>query len=254
MTCRGPHYTATHPVEAQVQRSCIRLTKQPGEAPFALLGVAGSLDNLVGLCKHLLFRASRPDDMPHTDEEMKTLYLPGIKDAIPAFVYYLLHEHQIRPELETDRAGIKPYQHPDLVAELVAESREAIVVEKLYRFYFDGRVQEQKEKRITLQSTRIYEALVTREAIQKSFDRLKINEQNFGRLLTAISERPIEGAPVSVTKLKTKGKICYRITCNKTGGWDTGSDGGNKLCNEVDRGHRPPSPLQELLRKRSHVH
>jgi hypothetical protein len=61
----------------------------------------------------------------------------------------------------------------------------------------------------------MYEALVTREAIQKSFDRLKINEQNFGRLLTAISERPIEGAPVSVIKLKTKGKISYRITCNK---------------------------------------
>jgi hypothetical protein len=188
--------------------------------------------------KMLLFRASRPDDMPHTDEEMKTLYLPAIKNAIPPFVYYLLYEHQIRPELKTDRAGIVPYQHPDLVAELVAESREAIVVDKLYQFYFDGRVQEQREKPITLQSTRIYDALVMREAIQKSFDRLKINEQNFGRLLTAISERPIEGARVSVTKLKTKGKISYRITCNKVDGSDTESDAGNPLNNEVDRERR----------------
>ena len=39
--------------------------------------------------KMLLFRASRPDDMPHKDEDMKTLYVPAIKSAIPAFVYYL---------------------------------------------------------------------------------------------------------------------------------------------------------------------
>jgi hypothetical protein len=172
---------------------------------------------------------------------MKTLYVPAIKNAIPAFVYYLLYEHQIRPELKTDRAGIVPYQHPELVAELVAESREAIVVDKLYQFYFDGGVQEQREKRITLQSTRIYDALVSCEAIQKSFDRLKINEQNFGRLLTAISERPIEGARVSVTKLKTKGKIAYRVACNKAAGSDTESDGGNPLNSEVEAAS-PPSP------------
>jgi hypothetical protein len=93
----------------------------------------------------------------------------------------------------------------------------------------------------------MYDALVRREYIQKSFDRLKINERNFGDFLTAISERPIEGAPVSVIKLKTKGKICYRITCNKADGSDTESDGGN----EVYRGRRPPpSALLELLRKR----
>jgi hypothetical protein len=89
-------------------------------------------------------------------------------------VHRLLYEHRIRPELKTDRAGIVPYQHPDLVAELVAESHEAIVVDKLYQFYFDGKVQEQREKRITLQSTRMYDALVRREDIRKSFDRLKI--------------------------------------------------------------------------------
>jgi hypothetical protein len=200
--------------------------------------------------KMLLFRASRPDEMPHTDEDMKTVYVPAIKSAIPAFVHYLLYEHRIRPELKTDRAGIVPYQHPDLVAELVAESREAIVVDKLYRFYFDGKMSEQREKQITLQSTRIYDALVKREDIQKSFDRLKINEQNFGRLLTAISERPIEGAPVSVIKLKTKGKISYRITCNKADGSDEEACGSaNK---EVTKERRPPSAdLLELLRKRS---
>ena len=68
-----------------------------------------------------------------------------------------------------------PYQHPDLVAELVAESREAIVVGKLYQFYFDAKRQEEREKPVTLESTRICDALVMREAIQKSFDRLKIN-------------------------------------------------------------------------------
>jgi hypothetical protein len=126
------------------------------------------------------------------------------------------------------------------------------VVDKLYKFYFDGRVQEQREKRITLQSTRIYDALVRREDIQKSFDRVKINERNFGKLLTAISERPIEGAPVSVIKLKTKGKISYRITCNKVDSTDTECDGGNPLNNEVYRERRPSSTdLLELLRKRS---
>ena len=143
-----------------------------------------------------------------------------------------------------------PYQHPDLVAELVAESREAIVVDKLYQFYFHLRVQEQRDQPITLQSTRIYDALVKREDIQKSFDRLKINEQNFGRLLTAIAERPIEGAPVSVVKFKTKGKISYRISYNKVDGSDEEACGSaNK---EVTKERRPPSAdLLELLRKGS---
>jgi len=96
--------------------------------------------------KMLLFRASRPDDMSHTDEDLKSRYLPAIKCAIPAFVYYLLYEHRIRPELKTDRAGIVPYQHPDLVAELVAESREAIVVGKLYQFYFEAKTQQETGK------------------------------------------------------------------------------------------------------------
>jgi hypothetical protein len=59
---------------------------------------------------------------------------------------------------------------------------------------------------------------------------------------------------VSVRKIKTKGKISYRITCNKADGSDTESDGGNLLNNDAYRGRRPaPSPLLELLRKRSQV-
>jgi hypothetical protein len=54
-----------------------------------------------------------------------------------------------------------------------------------------------------------------------------------------------------VIKLKTKGKISYRITCNKADGSDTESDGGNPLKNEVDKPHRPPSPFLESLGKRS---
>ena len=50
--------------------------------------------------------------MSHTDEDLKSRYLPAIKCAIPAFVYYLLYEHRIRPELKTDRAGIVPYPAP----------------------------------------------------------------------------------------------------------------------------------------------
>jgi hypothetical protein len=95
---------------------------------------------------------------------------------------------------------------------------------------------------------------VTSEAIQKAFDRLKINEQNFGRLLTAIAERPIEGARVSVKKLKTNGKVSYRITCNESDGSDEEDCGSDNLNKDVDTERRPPSPdLLELLRKRSHV-
>ena len=95
---------------------------------------------------------------------------------------------------------------------------------------------------------------MTSEAIQKAFDRLKINEQNFGRLLTAIAERPIEGAPVSVTKLKTKGKVSYHITCNRADASDEEGCGSDNLNKEVNMERRPPSPdLLELLCKRSHV-
>jgi hypothetical protein len=57
-----------------------------------------------------------------------------------------------------------------------------------------------------------------------------------------------------VIKLKTKGKISYRISRNKADGSDTECDGGNPISHEVYRGRRPPpSALLELLRKRSQV-
>jgi hypothetical protein len=160
--------------------------------------------------KMLLFQVTRPDDMPTTDEEVKGNYIPALENGIPAFLYYLLHDHTIPEKLRTDRAGIIPYQNPDLVAELVGESQEALIVDKLYQFYFMGKTEEEKEKTVTLQSSAIFAALETRESMRRSLERLHLNEQNFGKVLTAIAERPLEGAYVGVRKRKS-GKIVYDI-------------------------------------------
>ena len=64
-----------------------------------------------------------PKDAPKTEEGRAT-YTHTMELAIPAFVYYLLEEHIIPDELKIARGGVKVYQHPALVEELLSESKE----------------------------------------------------------------------------------------------------------------------------------
>ena len=164
--------------------------------------------------KMMLFQVERPAILPNTREEVQNDFIPKLEAEIPAFVHYLLYEHIVPEDLRTDRAGILPYQNPDLVAEIVGESREAIVGNHLYTVYFAGRDENTRDEKRSFTAHQIFSTLDSREAISRSLTRMRITESSIGRILTAICNRPIADAPVLLEKRKSNGKLLYDLTCN----------------------------------------
>jgi hypothetical protein len=119
-----------------------------------------------------------------------------------------------QPNLRTDRAGILPYQNPDLVAEIVGESREAVIGNHLYTVYVSGRDDDMKAKKRSFTAHEIFCALDSHEQISRSMTRMRVTESSIGRILTAICNRPIADAPVLLVKRKSNGKLLYDIACN----------------------------------------
>jgi hypothetical protein len=161
--------------------------------------------------KMMLFQVVRPAILPSTREEVQSVFIPKLEKEIPALIDYLLSEHVVPEDLRTDRAGILPYQNPDLVAEIVGESREAIVCNHLYTVYFAGC--DDKTEKKTFTAHQIFSALDGHERISRSLARMRITESTIGRILTAIWNRPIADAPILLVKRKS-GKLVYDISCN----------------------------------------
>jgi hypothetical protein len=164
--------------------------------------------------KMMLFQVVRPAILPNTREEVQSAFIPKLEAEIPALIHYLLHEHVVPEDLRTDRAGILPYQNPDLVSEIVGESREAIVGNHLYTVYFFGRGENTREGKRSFTAHEIFSALDSHEQISRSLARMSVTESSIGRILTAICNRPIADAPVLLEKRKSNGKLLYDLTCN----------------------------------------
>jgi hypothetical protein len=164
--------------------------------------------------KMMLFQVVRPAILPNTREEVQSVFIPKLEAEIPALIHYLLHEHVVPEDLRTDRAGILPYQNPDLVAEIVGESREAIVGNHLYTVYFLGQDENTKDGKRSFTAHEIFCALDSREQISRSLARMRVTESSIGRILTAICNRPIADAPVLLEKRKSNGKLLYDLACN----------------------------------------
>jgi hypothetical protein len=162
--------------------------------------------------KMMLFQVVRPAILPNTREEVQSVFIPKLEAEIPALIHYLLHEHVVPEDLRTDRAGILPYQNPDLVAEIVGESREAVIGNHLYIAYFFGRDEKAEKKSFTAHE--IFSALDGLERISRSLARMRVTESSIGRILTAICNRPIADAPVLLEKRKSNGKLLYDLSCN----------------------------------------
>jgi hypothetical protein len=65
------------------------------------------------LDKIMLFSVSTPTGLPQTIEERPT-YAAAIKGELPAFINFLVNDHEILPSLRGGRFGIKHYHNPDL--------------------------------------------------------------------------------------------------------------------------------------------
>jgi hypothetical protein len=88
--------------------------------------------------KLMLFHVARPDCLPTDAEGEREKFASSIARELPAFVYYLVHEHQIRPELKGGRFGIKEYHNPTLLYLLEAISPEAAAMDLINTGIFGG--------------------------------------------------------------------------------------------------------------------
>jgi hypothetical protein len=55
----------------------------------------------------------------------------AIANELPAYVHYLLHEHEIRKALRDERFGIKPYHHPRVLEALLDAAPETQLLQKI---------------------------------------------------------------------------------------------------------------------------
>jgi hypothetical protein len=101
------------------------------------------------------------------------------------------------------------------VASIVGESKEAVIGNHLFQRYFFGRDKEHRVEKISLTAMEIYSALDSSEQISRSLARLRVTESSIGRILTAICDRPIADAPVTLSKRKSHGRLLYDVVCNE---------------------------------------
>src|SRR5215469_13651760 len=57
----------------------------------------------------------------------------AIASELPAYVHYLLHEHEIREEVRDERFGINAYQHPAVLEALSATAQETQLLQEIDR-------------------------------------------------------------------------------------------------------------------------
>jgi hypothetical protein len=63
--------------------------------------------------------------MPTTTLEERAAFRAAIAAELPAYAWYLLHEHVIAEELQAVRFGVKEWQHPELAKELFEDTPAA---------------------------------------------------------------------------------------------------------------------------------
>jgi hypothetical protein len=80
------------------------------------------------LDKLMLFQVSQSDCLPTDAKGERQKFAADIDRELPAFVYYLVHNHEIRQELDSGRTGITSYYNPNLVSELEEISPEAALM------------------------------------------------------------------------------------------------------------------------------
>jgi len=69
----------------------------------------------------------------------------AIANELPAYVHYLLYEHQIRESLRDDRFGIKAYHHPRVLEALAATSPERQLLQEIDKYSDDLPYKETEE-------------------------------------------------------------------------------------------------------------
>ena len=113
-----------------------RVTISVNDEPENLM-ILPPLDDSI-LDKLMLFHVSRPTCLPKDAEGDRQKFGKAIKSELPAFVHFLVKEHQIRPELKKGRFGIREYHNENLVLGVEALSAEAALMDMVHQEVFKG--------------------------------------------------------------------------------------------------------------------
>ena len=94
-----------------------RMTISLNDRPERLLVLPPMADDIAD--KIILLRATRyPMPMPAETPEEKEVFWRTLRDELPAFLYWLLHEYQIDDSWRDTRFGIRTFHHPYLLTEV----------------------------------------------------------------------------------------------------------------------------------------
>lgn len=103
-----------------------------------------------------------------------------IAEEIPAFLYYLLNEHQVPNELVDPRMGVIAYQHPELVKDIMSLAPES-ELDYCINLAFKG--QYDKKETIEFTSVEIFQQLEGDKGTEKRTARMFKNSNTLGKYL-----------------------------------------------------------------------
>ena len=152
--------------------------------------------------KFLIFRTSRAD-LPQGAKQYQELQ-KQIRDALPAFLDWLLNVYQPKPEvLSGDRFQIKPYHHPDVLGRIQESGHATQIMPIIDRWMKEGKIDEWFGPPMELYQNLLNEQLGTSRIVGSMFKSVL----SFGRTLSDLAYR----FPDRFLKSHTERGAVYRI-------------------------------------------
>jgi hypothetical protein len=113
-----------------------RVTLSVNDEPEHLMVLPPLDDSIVD--KIHLFKVTNPGCLPSDSGEERDKFARKIHDELPAFIYHLVNEHEIRPELRKGRFGIREYINQDVALSVEELSTEAALMAMIEQEIFNS--------------------------------------------------------------------------------------------------------------------
>jgi Family of unknown function (DUF5906) len=113
-----------------------RVTLSVNDEPEHLMVLPPLDDSIVD--KIQLFKVTNPGCLPSDSGEERDQFARKIHDELPAFIYHIVNEHEIRPELRKGRFGIREYVNKDVALSVEELSTEAALMAMIEQEIFNS--------------------------------------------------------------------------------------------------------------------
>jgi hypothetical protein len=177
------------------------------------LSILPPLDDAI-LEKMMLFRVGKPNCLPKGSSiDAQRVFASAIRKGLPAFIYYLENEHEIKAEIQDGRFGIAAYHHPRFLTDIIDLSPAGQLWELMERagiiqtydgdslggeFDEDGRLIPGSGRTLELESKDIYEKLVENPKTRDDVKKYGLNAIKIGKHLQTLKKRPDKKMSISV--------------------------------------------------------